>query len=65
MQIVHPVTQQRHRIWYENPAIGRPLRDDGGGRFERMFPRDCREAVSNDKHDKEYRKEKVYAIRRV
>lgn len=44
VEIVPPVTQQIHRIWYENPAIGRPLRDDGGGRFERMFPRDCREA---------------------
>ena len=47
VQIVHPVTRQTHRIWFESPAVGRPLRDDGGGRHERLFPRDCREAVSS------------------
>ena len=50
MQIVHPVTRQTHRIWFESPAVGRPLRDDGGGRQERLFPRDCREAVSLQSH---------------
>ncbi|KAL0055264.1 hypothetical protein WJX82_009622 [Trebouxia sp. C0006] len=44
VEIVHPVTRQTHRIWFESPAVGRPLRDDGGGRHERLFPRDCREA---------------------
>lgn len=50
LQIVHPVTRQTHRIWFESPAVGRPLRDDGGGRQERLFPRDCREAVSSHEH---------------
>lgn len=45
MQIVHTVTKQVHRVWFESPAIGRPLRDDSAGRQERLFPRDCRESV--------------------
>lgn len=50
VQIVHTVTKQIHRIWFESPAIGRPLRDDTAGRQERLFPRDCRESVCMSIH---------------
>ena len=46
LQILHPITKQSHRIWFENPVVGKPLKDVGGGRHERLFPRDCREGVS-------------------
>lgn len=44
--MVHPITQQTHRIWFENPFVGKPSKDAGGGKAERVFPRDCREGVS-------------------
>ena len=50
MQIKHPITKQSHRIWFENPYVGKPLKEIGGGRHERLFPRDCREGVSISNH---------------
>ena len=46
MQIEHPITKQTHRVWFENPQIGRPLKEDvAAGADRRLFPRDCREGV--------------------
>ncbi len=45
-QIEHPLTQQRHYVWLENPAIQKPLKDQGLSQAdERLFPRDAREGV--------------------
>jgi hypothetical protein len=31
-------------VWFENPRVARPLRDDAAGAADnRLFPRDCRE----------------------
>ena len=46
LQIEHPITKQTHRVWFENPQIGRPLKEDvAAGADRRLFPRDCREGV--------------------
>ena len=46
MQIEHPLTQQRHFVWFENPMVLRPLKETGlSSADERLFPRDCREGV--------------------
>lgn len=45
-QIEHPLTNQRHRFWFENAVVGRPVREDAGAALEqRLLPRECREAV--------------------
>lgn len=49
VEIEHPQLKTRHRFWFENPAVGRPIREDTGaaaGGDQRLFPRECREAVS-------------------
>jgi hypothetical protein len=46
LQIEHPLTQQRHFVWFENPVVLRPLKETGlSSADERLFPRDCREGV--------------------
>lgn len=45
-QVVHPLTKEVHRFWFERPAVGKPLHEDAlPGADTRCFPRDCREAV--------------------
>ena len=45
-------SKTRHRLWFENPAVSRPIREDSSGSAaaaggdQRLFPRECREAVS-------------------
>jgi len=43
-------SKTRHRFWFENPQVSRPIREDAGsmaaGGDQRLFPRECREAVS-------------------
>jgi hypothetical protein len=47
VQVLHPQTGDTHRVWLENPHVGRPLREDVMAvSDERLFPRDCREGVS-------------------
>ena len=47
IEIEHPALKTRHRFWWENPVVGRPIREDAaGGGDQRLFPRECREAVS-------------------
>jgi hypothetical protein len=41
-------SKTRHRFWFENPAVSRPIREDVGAAAagdQRLFPRECREAV--------------------
>ncbi len=46
LQVEHVTTKHRHRFWFENPVIGRPLKDlVTAGVDERLFPTECREAV--------------------
>ena len=46
LQIEHPGTARRHRVWFENPRVARPVKDDAAGLADkRLFPRDCREGV--------------------
>ncbi len=44
-----PCSKTRHRFWFENPTVARPIREEGGslaaGGDQRLFPRECREAV--------------------
>lgn len=44
-----PCSKTRHRFWFENPTVARPIREDAGslaaGGDQRLFPRECREAV--------------------
>lgn len=48
VQIEHPVTKQLHLFWFENPVVGRPIKEDAPpGADTRLFPRDCREGVSS------------------
>lgn len=48
IEIENALTKTRHRFWFENPAVSRPIRDDAGsmaaGGDQRLFPRECREA---------------------
>lgn len=45
-QIEHPVSKQLHRFWLENPAVSKPVKEDAAaGADQRLFPRECREAV--------------------
>lgn len=52
-QFENPATGVTHRYWFENPAVGMPVREDGGGggagpaggRDSRLTPRECREMV--------------------
>ncbi|PSC76790.1 DNA-directed RNA polymerase I subunit 2 isoform X1 [Micractinium conductrix] len=48
IEIDHPHAKTRHRFWFKNPAVSRPIRDDAGsmaaGGDQRLFPRECREA---------------------
>ncbi|KAL4423560.1 hypothetical protein ABPG77_004600, partial [Micractinium sp. CCAP 211/92] len=48
IEIEHPLTKTRHRFWFENPTVARPIREEGGslaaGGDQRLFPRECREA---------------------
>lgn len=38
------ITKLRHRVWFENPSVGKPLREAHAEMLEpRLFPRDCRE----------------------
>lgn len=49
MQIEHPVTKQAYRFWFENAVVTRPIKDGEGSAAsadQRLFPRECREAVS-------------------
>lgn len=50
VEVAHPSTGLVHRFWFENAAIGRPVKDDAGSAAaaadQRLFPRECREAVS-------------------
>lgn len=45
-KVDHPVTRQVHRFWFEAPTIGKPFHEHALGDEARLFPRDCREAVS-------------------
>ncbi len=48
VQFEHTLTKKRHRVWFESPVLGRPVKDDATGVADkRLFPRDCREAVSS------------------
>ena len=41
-------SQRTHRFWFENPAVSRPIREESSlaaGADQRLFPRECREAV--------------------
>ncbi|KAK9863838.1 hypothetical protein WJX84_009250, partial [Apatococcus fuscideae] len=45
IEVEHPSTRNRHRFWFENPIIGRPVKDlVSAGTDERLFPTECREA---------------------
>ena len=44
-QVEIPGQQQSYRVWFENPDVRRPLKEDGQASDERLFPRECREAV--------------------
>ncbi|KAL4859361.1 DNA-directed RNA polymerase I subunit 2 [Chlorella vulgaris] len=47
IEIENPLTKTRHRFWFENPAVSRPIREDVGAAAagdQRLFPRECREA---------------------
>ncbi|CAL8465829.1 g5365 [Coccomyxa elongata] len=45
VEIEQPGTSRRARVWFENPRVARPLKDDAAGAADkRLFPRDCREA---------------------
>lgn len=49
IELEHPITKQRHLFWFENAAVGRPVRDDVATinpRRHILLPRDCREGVS-------------------
>ena len=46
-----PCSNTRHRFWFENPVVGRPIREESAAAAmtsadQRLFPRECREAVS-------------------
>ena len=46
LQIEHPGTAKRHRVWFENPLVGQPIKDDTAGLTDKpLSPRDCREGV--------------------
>lgn len=48
LQIVHPVTKNVLRIWYEDPNLSRPIHSDvdpSSPMVKRLLPRECREAV--------------------
>jgi hypothetical protein len=48
VQITQPGTERRHQIWFENPRVSRPVKEDNvGAADKRLFPRDCREGVSH------------------
>ena len=54
-QFENPATGVTHRYWFENPNVGMPVREDGGGGGaggaggrggdSRLMPRECREMV--------------------
>ncbi|EFN59491.1 hypothetical protein CHLNCDRAFT_138110, partial [Chlorella variabilis] len=47
IEIEQPVSKTRHRFWFENPSVSRPIREDSGAAAsgdQRLFPRECREA---------------------
>ena len=47
-QFENPATGVTHRYWFENPNVGMPVREDGGGGVGgagRLMPRECREMV--------------------
>ena len=46
LQIDQPGTDRWHRLWFENPRVARPVKEDALGLADkRLLPRDCREAV--------------------
>ena len=53
-QFENPATGVTHRYWFENPNVGMPVREDGGGGGaggrgdSRLMPRECREMVKNN-----------------
>jgi hypothetical protein len=52
LQIEHPVTKQVFRFWFESPVVSMPTKDDAPpGADTRLYPRDCREAVSGSHVD--------------
>lgn len=48
VQMMHPITKQRFRFWFENPNVGRPVKGEGlaSSADQRLFPQECRESVS-------------------
>ncbi len=46
-QIIHPLTKLVTRFWFEDPVLSKPIKEDAGPNMDnRLFPRECREAVS-------------------
>jgi hypothetical protein len=42
------VTKQVFRFWFESPVVSMPTKDDAPpGADTRLYPRDCREGVSD------------------
>jgi len=49
VQIHHPGTKQTYRFWFSDPHVAAPLKEDGLPSMDnRLFPWECREAVSSD-----------------
>ena len=47
LQIQHPLTKLVTRFWLEDPVLSKPIKEDAGPAMDnRLFPRECREAVS-------------------
>lgn len=45
------MTKQIHRYWFENPRVAKPYHENAVGDEARLFPRDCREGVSDGRTD--------------
>ena len=45
-QILNPITKARTSFWFEDPTLGKPVKDDMPPNSDnRLWPRECREAV--------------------
>jgi DNA-directed RNA polymerase I subunit RPA2 len=44
IEVENTLTGTRHRLWFENPVVGRPTKEDQAAVDNRLFPRECREA---------------------
>lgn len=46
-QIYHPITKTITRFWFDSPTVARPMKEDMPANMDsRLFPWECREAVS-------------------